>query len=88
MPMIPKHDYSVSELYEQKLYAITYCYMPSMGEQADEWCADTMREIMLAILHTSNELRATPLSDGPKRHELEVELERLREELREAKGVA
>ena len=47
-----------------------------------------MREIMLAILHTSNELRATPLSDGPKRHELEVELERLREELREAKGVA
>ena len=41
MPMIPKHDYSVSELDEQKLYAITYCYMPSMGAQADEWCADT-----------------------------------------------
>ena len=37
MPMIPKHDYSVSELEERKLYAVTYQYQRDSGE----WFADT-----------------------------------------------
>ena len=36
MPKIPKHDYSVSELEEQKLYAVTYAY-----EVDGDWFADT-----------------------------------------------
>lgn len=36
MPKIPKHDYSVPELEEQKLYAVTYAY-----EVDGDWFADT-----------------------------------------------
>lgn len=36
MPKIPEHDYSVSELDEKKLYAVTYAY-----EINGEWFADT-----------------------------------------------
>ena len=36
MPKIPDHDYSVSQLEEQKLYAVTYTY-----EVDGEWFADT-----------------------------------------------
>jgi len=36
MPKIPDHDYSVPELEEQKLYAVTYRY-----EVDGDWFADT-----------------------------------------------
>ncbi len=37
MPKLPKHDYSVSELMEEKLYVITYKYHSVDGWFADTW---------------------------------------------------
>lgn len=46
---IPAHDYSVSELEEKKLYAVTYQYETKDGWFADTWNITERNNIVSAI---------------------------------------